>query len=60
MSDLVNYINSRSDLNLKVEIQYLSILEIQRMLEDDIVPIVSTKYGTSVYFPVAYNKITEK
>jgi len=30
--DLVNYINGRSDLNLKAEIKYLSILEIQRML----------------------------
>ena len=30
------------------------------MIEDDIIPIVSTKYGTSVYFPVAYNKITEE
>ena len=30
------------------------------MLEDDIVPIVSTKSGTSVYLPVAYNKITEE
>jgi len=30
------------------------------MLEDDIVPIVSTKYGTSVYLPIAYNKITEE
>ena len=32
VSDLVSYINSRSDLNLKAEIQYLSILEIQKML----------------------------
>lgn len=59
-SSLVSYINSRPDLDLKAEIQYLSILEIQRMLEDDIVPIVSTKYGTSVYLPVGYNKITEE
>lgn len=60
MEDLVNYINSRSDLNLKAEIQYLSILEIQKMLEDDIVPIVLTKSGTSVYLPVGYNKIKEE
>ena len=60
MSDLVSYINSRQDLNLKAEIQYLSILEIQRMLEDDIVPIVSAKYKTHVYLPVGYNKITEE
>ncbi len=60
MEDLVNYINSRSDLNLKVEIQYLSIIEIQRMLEDDIVPIVKAVYGSHVYLPVAYNKITEE
>lgn len=60
MEALVSYLNGRPDLDLKVEIKYLSILEIQKMLEDDIVPIVSTKYGTSVYFPVAYNKITEE
>ena len=60
MSDLVSYINSRQDLNLKAEIQYLSILEIQRMLEDDIVPIVSTKSGTSVYLPVGYDKLKEE
>ena len=58
--DLVNYINGRSDLNLKAEIQYLSILEIQRMLEDDIVPIVLTESQTEAYLPVAYNKITEE
>jgi len=60
MEALVNYINGRTDLNIKAEIQYLPILEIQKMIEDDIVPIVSTKYGTSVYLPVAYNKITEE
>jgi len=60
MEALVNYINNRSDLNLKAEIQYLSILEIQRMIEDDIVPIVLTKSGTDAYLPIAYNKITEK
>ncbi len=59
-TDLVNYINSRTDLNLKAEIQYLSILEIQKMLEDDIVPIVLTKEGGSAYLPVAYNTITEE
>jgi len=58
--DLVNYINSRSDLNLKAEIKYLSILEIQRMIEDDIVPIVVSKSGIDPYLPVAYNKITEE
>ena len=57
---LVNYVNSRSDLNLKAEIQYLSILEIQRMLEDDIVPIVIGKTGTTVYLPVGYDKIKEE
>ena len=59
-TDLVNYINSRSDLNLKAEIQYLSILEIQRMIEDDITPIVLTESRTGAYLPVAYNKITEE
>jgi len=44
-TDLVNYINSRTDLNLKAEIQYLSILEIQRMIEDEIVPIVVIQSG---------------
>lgn len=60
LSDLVNYINSRTDLNLKAEIQYLPILKIQKMLEDDIVPIVVGKTGKIVYLPVAYNKITEE
>jgi len=46
MEALVNYTNGRSDLNLKAEIQYLSILEIQRMLEDDIVTIVRARYGS--------------
>lgn len=55
-TDLVNYINSRSDLNLKAEIQYLSILEIQRMLEDDIVPIVVIQSGTDVLLPIGYDK----
>jgi len=39
-SSLVSYINNRPDLNLKAEMRNLSILEIQRMLEDDIGPIV--------------------
>jgi len=60
LNDLVKYINGRSDLNLKAEIQYLSILEIQRMLEDDIVPIVVSKTGASASLPIAYNKITEE
>ena len=60
MEALVNYINGRSDLNLKAEIQYLSILEIQRMLEDDIVPIVISKAGTSAHLPVGYDKIKEE
>ena len=55
-NDLVNYINDRKDLNLKAEIQYLSILEIQRMLEDDIVPMVITTSGTDVRLPVEYDK----
>ena len=59
-TDLVNYINSRTDLNLKAEIQYLSILEIQKMLEDDIVPIVLSKTKTDAYLPVGYDKIKEK
>ena len=59
-TDLVNYINSRSDLNLKAEIQYLSILEIQRMIEDDIAPIVLTKSGTDTYLPIGYDKIKEE
>jgi len=54
--DLVNYINSRTDLNLKAEIQYLSILEIQKMLEDDIVPIVVIQSGTDVLLPIGYDK----
>ena len=54
--DLVNYINGRNDLNLKAEIQYLSILEIQRMIEDDIVPMVITPNGTDVRLPVGYDK----
>lgn len=60
MEDLVSYINGRTDLNLQVEIQYLSILEIQRMLEDDIVPIVLTKSGTDAYLPVGYDKLKEE
>ena len=60
LSDLVNYINSRSDLNLKAEIQYLPILEIQKMLEDDIVPIVVGKNGKTIYLPVGYDKIKEE
>jgi len=60
MEALASYINGRPALDLKVEIKYLSILEIQRMIEDDIIPIVSTKSGTDVYLPVAYNKITEE
>ena len=60
MEALASYINSRTDLNLKAEIQYLSILEIQKMLEDDIVPIVIGKIGTTVYLPVGYDKITEE
>lgn len=59
-SDLVNYINNRSDLNLKTEVQYLSILEIQKMLEDDIAPLVISKSGTDVYLVVGYNKIEEE
>ena len=59
-NDLVNYINGRSDLNLKAEIKYLSILEIQRMLEDDIVPLVGSKSGTDVYLTVGYDKIKEE
>ena len=60
LSDLVNYINSRSDLNLKAEIQYLSILEIQKMLEDDIVPIVISKDGKTPILPIEYNKVKEE
>ncbi|MBU4350022.1 hypothetical protein KJ830_07025 [bacterium] len=56
-TSLVSYINSRSELNLKAEIQYLSILEIQRMLEDDIVPIVLSKDGVTPTLPIEYNKI---
>lgn len=59
-TDLVNYINGRNDLNLKAEIQYLSILEIQRMIEDDIVPIVISKSGTNAYLPIEYNKIIKE
>ncbi len=59
-TNLVNYINSRSDLNLKAEIQYLSILEIQRMLEDDIVPLVISKNGTDVYLTIGYDKLKEE
>lgn len=59
-TDLVNYINGRSDLNLKAEIKYLSILEIQRMLEDDIAPIVVNKSGTTPFLLVGYNKIKEE
>jgi len=54
---LVNYINSRSDLNLKAEVQYLSILEIQRMIEDDIVPIVILETKKHAIPTVEYNKI---
>lgn len=57
VSDLVNYINSRSDLNLEAEIQYLSILEIQRMIEDDMVPIVILETKKHVIPMVGYDKI---
>lgn len=60
MEALASYINGRPDLDLKVEIKSLSILEIQRMLEDNIVPIVLTKSGTDAYLPIAYNKITRR
>ena len=58
-TDLVNYINGRSDLNLKAEIKYLSILEIKRMIEDDIVPIVISKDGVTPTLPIEYNKFEE-
>ena len=60
MEALVNYINSRPDLDLKVEIKYLSTLKIQRMLEDDITPIVEAKTGADARLPVGYNKIKEE
>ena len=55
--DLANYINSRTDLNLKAEIQYLPILKIQKMIEDEIVPIVILEDKKHAIPIVEYDKI---
>jgi len=58
--DLVDYINSRNDLNIQAEYKPLTFLQIQKMLEDDIVPIVLIDVPKTAIMPVGYNKKTNE
>lgn len=59
-NDLVDYINNKKDLNIQARRESITLLQLKKMLEDNIVPIVIIKDGTHAIMPVGYNNIMEE
>lgn len=57
-SDLVDYINNRNDLDIQAEYKFLTFLQIQRMIEDNIPPLVSFEGHAAPV--IGYNKTTNE
>jgi len=59
-NDLVDYINNKKDLNIQARRESITLLQLKKMLEDNIVPIVLLKEKKHAIMPVGYDNIMEE
>jgi hypothetical protein len=60
LGDLVDYINNRNDLDIQAEYKTLTFYQIQKMIEDDIPPLVMLEDKNHAVSIIGYNKTTNE